>query len=188
MTAPAFPASPGAAAYAEPGRVTPSNNGVRDGVFVWILVALSSIAFCAFTGIQHFGITGTLAKAAPSPVVRALATAAHIDLAASGQSYVARAEWTTVADAASLRVYPTAAGRQASTRLVDPGQAWAEVLRLDPDADKPGMREQFVCHWRFAEFAQPGKVSWNLEPWRPQVDTAAMITSRCNPGAAEESA
>ena len=24
-----------------------------------------------------------------------------------------------------------------------------------------------MCHWQFAEFAEPGKTSWNLEPWRP---------------------
>ena len=34
----------------------------------------------------------------------------------------------------------------------------------------PGMRAQFMCHWQFAELADPGKVSWNLEPWRPEVD------------------
>lgn len=181
-------ASHRAAPCGEPRRVQPSGTGLRDGVVIWMLLALSTIAFCGCTGIQHFGVFGTLAKAAPSPVVRALATAAHVDLAASGQGYVERVEWTRVGDTASLRVYPTAAGRQASTRLVGPDQAWGEVLRLAPDADKPGMRDQFVCHWRLAEFAQPGKVSWNLEPWRPSVGAVAMITSRCNPGGTEESA
>ena len=32
------------------------------------------------------------------------------------------------------------------------------------------MRAQFLCHWQLAEFAEPGKTSWNLEPWRPGVD------------------
>jgi hypothetical protein len=48
------------------------------------------------------------------------------------------------------------------------------------------MRAQFVCHWHFAELAQPGKTSWNLEAWRPFVDDDAMLASRCNPGGAEE--
>ena len=43
------------------------------------------------------------------------------------------------------------------------------MLTLSPDADIPGMREQFMCHWQYAEFAEPGKTSWNLEPWRPEV-------------------
>ena len=48
------------------------------------------------------------------------------------------------------------------------------------------MREQFRCHWQFAEFAQPGKTSWNLEPWRPGVDAATMVDTGCNPGGTEE--
>jgi len=62
----------------------------------------------------------------------------------------------------------------------------ARLLALAPDADTPGMRQQFVCHWRFAELAKPGKTSWNLEPWRPLVDNATMIWSRCNPGGTED--
>ena len=33
---------------------------------------------------------------------------------------------------------------------------------------------------------QPGKTSWNLEPWRPVVDDTTMIGSGCNPGGSEE--
>jgi hypothetical protein len=86
----------------------------------------------------------------------------------------------------SLHVYPTQAGRVASTEFVKAGEAWSEVLADAPDADTPGMRAQFVCHWQFAEVAEPGKVSWNLEPWRPVVDDATMIATGCNPGGPEE--
>ena len=48
------------------------------------------------------------------------------------------------------------------------------------------MRAQFVCHWNYAEFAEPGKTSWNLEVWRPAVDENTMVVSGCNPGGAEE--
>lgn len=185
MNSPTFAPPHEAAPYLAPRRVQPQTTGGRDGVVVWMLLALMAIAWCAVTGILQFGLIETVAKAAPSPVVRALATAAHIDL--PGQGYVDRVEWTNVRDGASLRVYPTVVGRQASARLVGPDQAWAEVLRLAPDADKPGMREQFFCRWRFAEFAKPGKVSWNLEPWRPLVGVVTMIASRCNPGGTEES-
>jgi hypothetical protein len=60
------------------------------------------------------------------------------------------------------------------------------VLAQSPDADTPGMREQFMCHWTYAEFAQPGKSSWNLEPWRPEVDEDTMVGTGCNPGGTEE--
>ena len=29
-------------------------------------------------------------------------------------------------------------------------EAWTEVLTLSPDAEIPGMREQFMCHWQYA--------------------------------------
>jgi hypothetical protein len=60
------------------------------------------------------------------------------------------------------------------------------VLAASPDADTAGMRAQFICHWQFAEIAEPGKTSWNLEPWRPVVDESQMVASRCNPGGSGE--
>jgi Protein of unknown function (DUF2599) len=89
----------------------------------------------------------------------------------------------------SLRVYPTPSGRVAARQ---PGtaaaadEAWAEVLAVSPDADTAGMHAQFICHWQFAELAEPGKTSWNLEPWRPVVDDSQMFASGCNPGGSEE--
>ena len=116
---------------------------------------------------------------------------------ASGPSYpppfvdhVSWTQWSQWNHLPSLRVYPTASGRAAAKTLGSAGpdadEAWSEVLALAPDAGTPGMREQFLCHWEFAEFAQPGKVSWNLEPWRPVVDDTTMIGSGCNPGGPEE--
>jgi hypothetical protein len=102
--------------------------------------------------------------------------------------FVDHTQWARWGNLTSLRVYPTPAGR-AAARDGTAGaadEAWAEVLALSPDADSPGMRAQFICHWQFAEFAQPGKTSWNLEPWRPVVDDSQMAASGCNPGAPEE--
>lgn len=103
--------------------------------------------------------------------------------------YVDHVVWSKWGDLSSLRVYPTPYARQASRQagtvaLAD--QAWSEVLAASPDADIPGMREQFLCHWQYAELAQPGKTSWNLEPWRPEVDAATMVAAGCNPGGTEE--
>ena len=78
-----------------------------------------------------------------------------------------------------------AAGELGTVAQAD--EAWTEVLTLSPDAAIPGMREQFMCHWKFAEIAQPGKTSWNLEPWRPEVDDGRRCLPRgCNPGGTEE--
>jgi len=110
----------------------------------------------------------------------------------SGPSYsppfIDHTEWTQSGGLSSLRVFPTPSGRAAARA---PGTssaadaAWAEVLALSPGADTAGMRAQFICHWQFAEMAQPGKASWNLEPWRPVVDDAEMFASGCNPGGPE---
>ncbi|CRZ16334.1 DUF2599 domain-containing protein [Mycolicibacterium neworleansense] len=107
----------------------------------------------------------------------------------AGHMYVDHVAWAKWGDMSSLRVYPTDAARALARQ---PGttpqadQGWAEVLSLSPDADLPGMREQFLCHWTFAELAEPGKTSWNLEPWRPEVTPEVMVASGCNPGGSEE--
>ena len=102
--------------------------------------------------------------------------------------YVDHVQWAKWADLSTLRVYPTESGRQASlvatTSAFD--EAWAEVLTLSPEANSPGMKHQFQCHWEFAELAQPGKVSWNLEPWRNEVSDQVMADAHCNPGGTEE--
>jgi hypothetical protein len=104
--------------------------------------------------------------------------------------FVDHTQWARWNQLSSLRVYPTESGRAASRRLgsssPEADEAWAEVLAQAPGADTPGMHDQFRCHWDFAETAQPGKVSWNLEPWRPVVDDATMVSSGCNPGGGGE--
>ena len=103
--------------------------------------------------------------------------------------YVDHVEWAKWGDLSSLRVFPTPIARQLAAQLgttLQADEAWAEVLALVPDANTPGMREQFFCHWTFAEHVEPGKASWNLEPWRPQVPREAMVAAGCNPGGTEE--
>ncbi len=117
----------------------------------------------------------------------ALTTAAPV--AHAETPYIDRTEWAAWGDLKSLRVYPSAAGRAEAATLgtqIQQDRAWAEVLTLAPEADIPGMRAQFNCHWQFAEFVEPGKTSWNLEPWRPVVSDAELVAAGCNPGGTEE--
>ena len=103
--------------------------------------------------------------------------------------FIDHTEWAHWGDLSSLRVYPTPSGRKASGVIgtkANGDEAWTEVLADSPDADMPGMREQFICHWQLAEIGQPGKTSWNLEPWRPIVSPDAMLDAGCNPGGSEE--
>jgi hypothetical protein len=106
-----------------------------------------------------------------------------------GRPYVDHVRWAKWGDMSSLRVFPTDAARQTSTEAgtdAQAGEAWAEVLTLSPDADIPGMQAQFLCHWHYAELVEPGKISWNLEPWRNEVSEEQMIAAGCNPGGTEE--
>lgn len=119
----------------------------------------------------------------------ALITAPGVTADPGDHTYVDHVEWAKWGDMSSLRVYPTDTARAlthqpGSTAQAD--QAWAEVLTLSSEADLTGMREQFLCHWTFAELAEPGKTSWNLEPWRPEVSPEVMLASGCNPGGSEE--
>ncbi|MGO8964718.1 DUF2599 domain-containing protein [Mycobacterium sp.] len=104
--------------------------------------------------------------------------------------FVDHTQWAQWNQRSSLRVYPTTSGRAAARQLGSSGpeadEAWAEVLALAPDAGTPGMHDQFRCHWELAETLQPGKSSWNLEPWRPVVDDTTMVSSGCNPGGGRE--
>ncbi len=127
------------------------------------------------------------ASAAAISAALVLAGTASADV--PGPPYVASAEWAKWGDLSSLRVYPTDAARVASAEFgtgTQADEAWTEVLTLSPDADIPGMREQFMCHWQYAEIAYPGKTSWNLEPWRPEVSGDEMLAAQCNPGGTEE--
>ena len=99
-------------------------------------------------------------------------------------------QWVSYSGLSTLRVYPTASGREVAGEMgkttAQSDEAWAEVIALAPDADTVSIRAQFLCHWRFAEFAQPGKTSWDLESWRPSVDDNTMILAGCNPGGPEQ--
>ncbi|MBK7722633.1 MAG: DUF2599 domain-containing protein [Austwickia sp.] len=83
--------------------------------------------------------------------------------------------WVTRGGQRTLAVVPTAAHRRHPT--MSWAQAgWRDVVRREPAADTPGMREQYVCHALFA----PTKARWYLEPWRPAGTLAQVVAQRCN--------
>ncbi|WP_062989583.1 DUF2599 domain-containing protein [Nocardia anaemiae] len=102
----------------------------------------------------------------------------------AGMPLIDHTTWTESIDGPRLLVYPTAAGRRETFPNTEE-RAWQEVLTDSPDADSPGMRDQFVCHWVWARMVQPDKESWNLEPWRPAVGYQATVQASCNPGGPE---
>lgn len=88
------------------------------------------------------------------------------------------ASWVTREGERALVVSPTAYLREhAQTDVAD--EAWRRVVAAVPEADTPGMRDQFVCHAQFAST----KDAWYLEPARPAVGYARTVMAGCNPGA-----
>ena len=84
-------------------------------------------------------------------------------------------EWGEREGGRSLAVTPSAwarGGGAAARELL-----WAQLVAAQPEADTPSMQAQLECH----ELGAPDKATWNLEPWRPEVDGVEMIRSRCNP-------
>lgn len=106
---------------------------------------------------------GTLTIAAADGAELWLSDTAVIDL-----------DWGIREGGRSLAVTPSAWGRSGS--MAASALVWAAVS-ADPEADTSSMRAQLDCHILGA----PNKATWNLEPWRPDVDALTMLSSRCNP-------
>jgi hypothetical protein len=45
-----------------------------------------------------------------------------------------------------------------------------------------GMRDQLICHQVVVAVTDPGKATWNIDEWRPDVGYWQTLNSRCNPG------
>ncbi|WP_165368025.1 DUF2599 domain-containing protein [Phytoactinopolyspora endophytica] len=99
---------------------------------------------------------------------------------ATSGTYIDEVGWIPDQNGQRLAVYPTDHGRYEAPASEWP-DAWDEVVRMEPDADHPHMRDQFRCHVEFARIAEVDKPSWNLELWRPDVGYLATVLASCNP-------
>lgn len=90
---------------------------------------------------------------------------------------VADARWVSRDVERALRVTPTTYLRNHPSRDVA-DEAWRRVIAAVPEADTPGMKDQFVCHAQFAAMKQ----DWYLEPRRPAVGYGSTVLAGCNPG------
>jgi hypothetical protein len=84
-------------------------------------------------------------------------------------------DWGVREGGKSLAVTPSAWARDGG--LAASELTWAQLVALEPNADSGTVRDQLRCH----QLGAPDKATWNLEPWRPQVDGLALIAARCNP-------
>lgn len=87
------------------------------------------------------------------------------------------ATWVTRQEERALVVSPSRLLRETHSAEVH-DEAWRRVVVAIPEADTPGMRDQFVCHAVFAT----AKQAWYLEPARPAVGYGRTVSAGCNPG------
>ena len=87
------------------------------------------------------------------------------------------ASWVEREGTRALRVTPSQALRD-STDAAAYDEAWRRVVTAVPEAETPGMKDQFVCHATFAS----SKEAWYLEPARPAVGYWKTVGAGCNPG------
>ena len=150
------------------------------------LIALLAVVFAAGCGAADESAPVSLgpARSVPHPT-QPPATTSDQPIPATdpypSSRLIDHTAWSTDSDGRRLHVYPTPAGRkdQYAPAL---NRAWAEVLADAPDANTPGMYDQFMCHWQWARLVAPDKPDWNLEPWRPAVGYDATVKALCNPG------
>lgn len=146
------------------------------------LVVLAAASACAES--EPTPAADTPSSSAPTPAPAATSARTTPPPTSVPGPYVAAATWADSDYGVTLEVAPTPAGRR-TQGPADAATAWREVLVLAPDADTPGMWEQFACHWTWARILEPDKPTWNVEPWRPVVDEGAMLAEGCNPGGPE---
>lgn len=75
----------------------------------------------------------------------------------------------------SLQVDPTAFGRSGSAAAL--AAVRTELVAAHVEAGTTVMDHQLRCH----ALGAPGKSTWNLEPWRPEVGYLDYLLARCNP-------
>ena len=92
-----------------------------------------------------------------------------------GATPLVSADWGEREGGRSLAVVPAAWVRVGSLAAQD--ALWSAVVAVAPDADSATMHDQLTCH----ALGAADKAAWNLEPWRPQVDSIALLAARCNP-------
>jgi hypothetical protein len=151
-----------------------------------LAVTLSiSLAACTSSPAQRASAPPTPATQPSVSTSSPAAAEVTTSTAPAGDALIDHVQWGSTDQGRQLRVYPTAAGR-ADTSPAGVDRAWSQVLATAPDANTPGMHDQFECHWVFARIVDPTKTSWNLEPWRPDVGYQATVAARCNPGGPED--
>lgn len=106
---------------------------------------------------------------------------------------VKSAEWVEHEDGWTLNVTPTGFARAAAfdyphNTFSIGSLGWSELYDKYKDQGRGikhnlgGMRDQWICHQQIVAIRAPGKETWNLDEWRPDVSYIETVNTQCNPG------
>lgn len=105
-----------------------------------------------------------------------------------GVDLIDHASWVHYSDGWTIQVYPTGWARQNAGNYAVGTFDWDELYtkysNRGLNTNLNGMRDQLICHQQFVAVRSPGKASWNIDEWRPDVGYAQTVAQSCNPGGA----
>ncbi|TQL03034.1 uncharacterized protein DUF2599 [Cellulomonas sp. SLBN-39] len=113
-----------------------------------------------------------------APAGTGAASAAPVTFVVGGTA-VDSATWGENEGGRSLAVDPAAWARGGGIAAQE--AVATQLAAAEPEAASASMRDQLGCH----ALGAPEKETWNLEPWRPEVDGLTMLATRCNPTATD---
>lgn len=96
------------------------------------------------------------------------------------------ATWVHHTEGFTLEVTPTTWARSFAGQYMIGVYDWSELYSKYKDkglnTNLNGMRDQLICHQVFVAVRYPGKSTWNLDEWRPDVGYVQTVNASCNPG------
>lgn len=99
---------------------------------------------------------------------------------------ISSASWVHHTEGWTLQVTPTTWARaNAGSYLVgtyDWSELYSKYKNSGLNTNLNGMRDQLICHQQIVAVRAPGKATWNLDEWRPDVGYIQTVNSSCNPG------
>ena len=155
--------------------VKPDRSATLLGSGGTVLGALSAVAVVADTGAR--GGADLAAREIDATLLDVLVDAGPAGgaILTFGATPLVSADWGEREGGRSLAVVPASWVRAGGLAAQD--ALWSALVAAQADADSTTMRDQLICH----ALGAPDKVSWNLEPWRPEVDSFTLLATGCNP-------
>lgn len=99
---------------------------------------------------------------------------------------IAGASWVRYSEGWTLKVSPTGWARANAGAYAVGVAGWDELYskyrNRGLNTNLAGMRDQFICHQQVVAVVSPGKATWNIDEWRPNVGYLQTVNSSCNPG------